>query len=96
MVQCVHIRMFCWLPACLISSRCVQATVRQHFRGVTILTIAHRLPTIIDYDKLLVMDDGRVVETGSPSELLSQAGVFASMVNSTGPEAAAFLRSAAK
>ena len=74
----------------------IQRTVRSHFRDVTILTIAHRLPTIIDYDKVLVMADGRVAEYGAPGELLSQRdGLFSHMVDSTGEESAAFLRAAA-
>lgn len=54
------------------------------FKGVTILTIAHRLPTIMDYDKILLLDDGRVKEFGSPSTLLSQKGAFYSLVNGSG------------
>ena len=70
--------------------------MRQHFSGVTLLTIAHRLPTIIDYDKVLVIDGGLVVESGSPSELLAVEGSkFGALVDSTGPDAAAFLRRAA-
>lgn len=40
----------------------IQKTIREHFHNSTILTIAHRLNTIADYDKVLVMDDGRVAE----------------------------------
>jgi ATP-binding cassette, subfamily C (CFTR/MRP), member 1 len=74
----------------------IQRTVRQEFRGVTILTIAHRLPTIIDYDKVLVMGGGRVLEYDTPSALLSRSGgAFSDMVDSTGPESSTFLRRAA-
>lgn len=51
------------------------------FFGVTILTIAHRLPTIMDYDKIILLDDGMVKEFGSPSDLLSKKGSFYDLVN---------------
>lgn len=47
----------------------------------TMITIAHRLSTIIDYDKILVLSEGKVLEFGSPSELLAlENGEFRSMV----------------
>lgn len=49
----------------------IQRTIRQEFYDCTIVTIAHRLNTIMDYDKVIVMDSGRVVEYDSPSALLS-------------------------
>ncbi|KNE58349.1 hypothetical protein AMAG_03933 [Allomyces macrogynus ATCC 38327] len=71
----------------------IQASIRRDFGGVTILTIAHRLHTVIDYDLLLVMDHGQVVESGAPLELLNQTGsIFASMVEETGAANAAVLR----
>src|SRR5690606_32183110 len=51
----------------------IQATIRSEFRGCTILTIAHRLDTIADYDMIVVMSAGRVEECGSPIELLRDA-----------------------
>ncbi len=62
----------------------------------TILTIAHRLPTIIDYDKVLVMDRGRVAEYDEPHVLLQRASLFSNLVDSTGSEASMFLREAAR
>lgn len=74
----------------------IQRTVRLHFKDVTILTIAHRLPTIIDYDKVLVMADGHVAEYGAPAELLADRdGLFSAMVDSTGEDCAAYLRAVA-
>ncbi|KAL7060033.1 hypothetical protein AAHC03_010095 [Spirometra sp. Aus1] len=52
----------------------VQETIRTQFATNTILTIAHRLQTIIDSDEVIVMDAGRIVEQGSPYCLLDPAG----------------------
>lgn len=49
----------------------IQNTIRQEFGQLTILTIAHRLRTIIDYDKILVMDQGKVVEYENPYVLIT-------------------------
>ncbi|XP_066143697.1 probable multidrug resistance-associated protein lethal(2)03659 isoform X2 [Euwallacea fornicatus] len=63
----------------------IQLTIRSKFSNCTVLTIAHRLHTIMDSDKVLVMDAGRVVEFGTPFELLqNKDGVFAGMVEQTG------------
>ncbi|CAN7939452.1 unnamed protein product, partial [Ixodes hexagonus] len=48
----------------------VQQTLRDVMRGCTVLTIAHRLRTILTSDRVVVMDQGRVVEVGNPAELL--------------------------
>lgn len=61
----------------------IQETIRE-IKNTTI-TIAHRLQTIIDYDKVLVLDKGRVVEFGGPWELMQkEKGVFRSMIDTTG------------
>eukprot|EP00762_Andalucia_godoyi_P004436 ANDGO_08139.mRNA.1 ABC transporter C family member 3 len=75
----------------------IQKTIRAEFSNCTILTIAHRLNTIVDYDRVIVMDGGRIVETGMPGILLNMnpPGVFASMVSQTGDSSAAHLRAIA-
>ena len=47
------------------------------------ITIAHRLNTIADYDKVIVMNRGEIVEMGAPHELIERKGVFFKMVKST-------------
>uniref|UniRef100_A0A915NTY2 Multidrug resistance-associated protein 1 n=1 Tax=Meloidogyne floridensis TaxID=298350 RepID=A0A915NTY2_9BILA len=49
----------------------IQQSIREHFSHCTVLTIAHRLNTILDYDRVLVMEQGRVKEFDSPQTLLS-------------------------
>ncbi|SPO20123.1 related to multidrug resistance protein [Ustilago trichophora] len=50
----------------------------------TIITIAHRLKTIIDYDRILVMDKGVIAENDSPAKLLEKKGIFYEMCRKTG------------
>jgi len=64
----------------------IQTTIRNKFKDCTVLTIAHRLHTIMDSDKVMVLDAGHIVEFAAPFELLtaSQSNVFHSMVMQTG------------
>lgn len=62
----------------------IQTTIRKNFADCTVLTIAHRLHTIMDSDKVLVMDAGRSVEFGHPFQLLQKQGVFYGLVRQTG------------
>ncbi|XP_076166864.1 ATP-binding cassette sub-family C member 4 [Ptiloglossa arizonensis] len=63
----------------------IQRTIRQNFKNCTVLTIAHRLNTIMDSDKVLVMDHGQVIEFDHPYILLqNEQGHFTSMVKETG------------
>ncbi|KAJ9101770.1 hypothetical protein QFC21_003109 [Naganishia friedmannii] len=54
--------------------------------GTTLITIAHRLRTIIDFDHVIVLDKGRIVEEGSPLELIkSSSSAFHSLCSADGP-----------
>ena len=74
----------------------IQRTMRTEFKDRTILAIAHRLHTIIDYDKVLVLNQGTVAEFGTPKDLLAMPnGIFTSMVDDTGNATAKFLKGVA-
>ena len=63
----------------------IQRSIREEFGDSTLIVIAHRLSTIADFDKILVMHDGRGREFGSPKELFEMdSGVFKSMVGESG------------
>ena len=63
----------------------IQTTIRDAFDECTVLTIAHHPDTIIDSDRILVLDAGRVAEFGPPTTLLdTSVGIFHSMVAATG------------
>uniref|UniRef100_A0A8C5H211 ABC-type glutathione-S-conjugate transporter n=1 Tax=Gouania willdenowi TaxID=441366 RepID=A0A8C5H211_GOUWI len=62
----------------------IQSTIRTQFEDCTVLTIAHRLNTIMDYTRVIVMDKGHISETDSPSNLLSQRGQFYRMCREAG------------
>ncbi|XP_038071457.1 multidrug resistance-associated protein 7-like [Patiria miniata] len=67
----------------MATDRLLQQTIRQEFASSTVLTIAHRLDTIMDSDRVLVMSAGRVAELASPGELLEDpTSVFYGLVNS--------------
>ncbi|XP_067121763.1 ATP-binding cassette sub-family C member 4-like [Centruroides vittatus] len=64
---------------------CLQKILREKFKSCTVLTIAHRLNTIIDSDRVLVLDRGKVQEFDSPYELLKNVnGTFYNLVKNTG------------
>ena len=49
----------------------IQKIIRREMTHCTVITIAHRLSTVIDYDRIMVLEDGKVVEMGSPNVLLN-------------------------
>uniref|UniRef100_A0A8C9ET34 Multidrug resistance-associated protein 1 n=1 Tax=Pavo cristatus TaxID=9049 RepID=A0A8C9ET34_PAVCR len=62
----------------------IQSTIKSQFEECTVLTIAHRLNTIMDYTRVLVLDRGEVVECDSPDNLLQAKGLFYSMAKDSG------------
>ena len=61
----------------------IQTVLRNELKSCTVITIAHRLNTIMDYDKVIVLENGKNIESGKPSELASsESSVFHKMVNS--------------
>ena len=63
----------------------IQNTIRTQFADCTVLTIAHRLNTIMDNTRILVLDKGKIIEFDTPKALLSnKSGVFYSMAQQAG------------
>ncbi|KAF6161018.1 hypothetical protein GIB67_007659 [Kingdonia uniflora] len=72
----------------------IQKTIREEFKSCTILIIAHRLNTIIDCDRVLLLDAGQVLEFDTPEDLLlNERSSFSMMVQSTGSTNAEYLKS---
>jgi ATP-binding cassette, subfamily C (CFTR/MRP), member 4 len=71
----------------------IQRTLRTRFSGCTIVAVAHRLATVIDMDRIVVLDAGRVAESGSPIELMRRGprGAFARLIGELDPASRAAL-----
>ncbi len=55
----------------------IQDALTRVMEGKTVLAIAHRLSTIAEMDRIVVLEDGKIVETGSHAELLARNGLYA-------------------
>ncbi|KAJ3181645.1 hypothetical protein HDU85_003589 [Gaertneriomyces sp. JEL0708] len=77
----------------LETDRVIQECLRKEFVGVTVICVAHRLNTIIDYDRVLVLSAGTIAEYDTPRALLAVSdGAFSRMIDETGTQNAEFLR----
>ncbi|CAF4162099.1 unnamed protein product [Rotaria sordida] len=79
-----------------VTDELIQRAIREKFKECTVLTIAHRLRTVIDSDRILVLGNGELLEFDSPNVLLSNStSHFASLVEQTGLAEAEYLRTLA-
>jgi ATP-binding cassette subfamily B protein len=87
-------RMFLQKPAILIldeataaldnlNEKVVQENIETNMNGRTIITVAHRLTTLRNCDRIYAFDKGQIVESGSYDELLRQKGAFAQLAKSS-------------
>ncbi|KAJ3009785.1 UNVERIFIED_CONTAM: hypothetical protein HDU68_002501 [Siphonaria sp. JEL0065] len=74
----------------------IQSSIRTHFKETTVISIAHRVNTIADFDRIIVLDAGTLVEYDTPANLLQRENsVFKSLVDATGVANAAVVVSIA-
>jgi ATP-binding cassette subfamily C (CFTR/MRP) protein 1 len=66
------------------TDRRIQQAILRGFKGKTLLCIAHRLRTILTYDRILVMDAGKIAEVDTPVALWEKGGIFRLMCDRSG------------
>ncbi|KAG9092399.1 hypothetical protein FS749_015765 [Ceratobasidium sp. UAMH 11750] len=80
-----------------VTDELISQTIRKEFVDSTIIAIAHRLRTIIDYDKVIVLDQGRIAEYDEPSKLLTDpASKFHALCKASGTRQFAILKQMAE
>ena len=62
------------------NEKLVQSAIAKLMKGRTTIVIAHRLSTVVNADKIIVLDEGKVVESGTHKQLLSKKGKYAELV----------------
>lgn len=70
----------------LSTDKLIQATIRSQFSNCTVLTVAHRLNTIIDNDRVMVLDAGSIIEFDSPKKLFDDGNAFYKLIVQAGME----------
>ncbi|OBT64152.1 hypothetical protein VE03_06254 [Pseudogymnoascus sp. 23342-1-I1] len=69
------------------TDKLMQQVLRKEFEGRTIIAIAHKLHTVLDFDRVMLLEKGRIVETGNPQELLEkETSAFRALYKSLGEE----------
>lgn len=64
----------------------IQKMIKSAFKDTTVITIAHRINTIMQYDKIIVLNDGKVDDIDTPINMLNKDCLFNNLVNEGGPE----------
>lgn len=68
------------------TDKAMQALLRSEFKDQTIISVVHKLQSVLDFDRVILLENGRMVESGNPKELLSTPGsAFLSLYQSLGP-----------
>ncbi|KAF7346252.1 ATP-dependent bile acid permease [Mycena sanguinolenta] len=66
------------------TDRKIQKTIREEFTDSLLVTIAHRINSVIDYDRLIILDQGKIAQFDTPYNLIQSEGIFRDMCKKTG------------